>query len=359
MSSPVPNSPLVSVIIPTRHRPHLVQRAVKSALAQTLSAIEVVVIIDGPDPDTVSTLAAITDPRLRVLPQPQSLGGGAARNAGVAAARGEWSAFLDDDDEWHPEKLARQLALAQASDYVWPVISCRLTAHTPKGKFVWPRRLLGPLEPVSDYLLARNTPFHGEGMIQTSTLFFKTAMFAATPFTADLKRHQEWDWLIQVAAQPGVGFEFVDQSLVIWYAEEQRQTVSNKSHWQYSLAWIQQQQHLVTRRAYAGFLLTVVGAAAAREGDYQAFGILLREAIRSGNPKLIDWLLYLSMWIVPQEQRRQIRALLAGKAAPNGSDRPPAPRSRGTLKKNLALKSPVYGGFRGRFRDVSDFSDIL
>jgi hypothetical protein len=39
--------------------------------------------------------------------------------------------------------------------------------------------------------------------------------------------------------------------------------------------------------------------------------------------------------------------------------RPPAPRSRGTLKKNLALKSPVYGGFRGHFRDVSDFSDIL
>jgi hypothetical protein len=40
-------------------------------------------------------------------------------------------------------------------------------------------------------------------------------------------------------------------------------------------------------------------------------------------------------------------------------DRPPVPRSRGTLKKNLALKSPVYGGFRGRFRNVSDFSDIL
>jgi hypothetical protein len=40
-------------------------------------------------------------------------------------------------------------------------------------------------------------------------------------------------------------------------------------------------------------------------------------------------------------------------------DRPPAPRERGTLKKNLDLKSPVYGGFRGRFRDVRDFSDIL
>jgi hypothetical protein len=40
-------------------------------------------------------------------------------------------------------------------------------------------------------------------------------------------------------------------------------------------------------------------------------------------------------------------------------DRPPAPRERGTLKKNLALKSPVNGGFRGRFRDVSDFSGIL
>jgi glycosyltransferase involved in cell wall biosynthesis len=305
------STPLITVVIPTRNRPQLVKRAVASALAQTLNNIEVVVIIDGPDPLTAATLSTISDPRLRVLPQPESLGGGGARNAGVAAARSEWTAFLDDDDEWLPEKLAQQWEQAKASNHVWPVISCRLTAHTPKGQFVWPRRLLEANEPVGDYVLARNTPFHGEGMIQTSTLFFKTALFAQHPFTADLQRHQEWDWLIRVAAQPGVGFEFVDHPLVIWYAEEQRQSVSNKSHWQYSLDWIQHQQHLVSRRAYAGFLMTVVGAAAAREGDYRAFWVLLQQAVTVGKPKAIDWLLYLSMWLVPQDQRRQLRAFLS------------------------------------------------
>jgi glycosyltransferase involved in cell wall biosynthesis len=315
LSGAEPSLPLVSVVIPTRNRPHLVKRAVESALAQTLQAIEVVVIIDGPDPLTAATLSTITDVRLLVCHQALSLGGGGARNAGVAAARGVWVAFLDDDDEWLPEKLERQLALAESSAYPWPVVSCRLTGHTPKGQYIWPRRLLGADEPVSEYLLARNTLFHGEGMIQTSTLFFKREMFAKIPFTADLKRHQEWDWLIQVAAEPGVGFEFVDASLVIWYAEEQRTSVSNKSHWQYSLDWIQRQQHLVTPRAYAGFLMTVVGAAAAREGDRQAFWILLRESVRVGKPKSIDWLLYLSMWLVPQEQRRKLRALLMRKSA--------------------------------------------
>jgi glycosyltransferase involved in cell wall biosynthesis len=323
-------NPLVTVVIPTRNRPQLVKRAVLSALSQTLQNIEVVVIIDGPDPLTTAMLSAITDPRLRVLPQAQSLGGGGARNAGVAAARGEWAAFLDDDDEWLPEKLAQQWLLAQASRHPWPVISCRLTAYTPKGKFIWPRRLLGADEPVSDYVLARNTFFHGEGMIQTSTLFFKTAMFSQHPFTADLQRHQEWDWLIQVAAQPGVGFEFVDQPLVIWYAEEQRQSVSNKSHWQYSLYWIQHQQHLVTRRAYAGFLMTVVGAAAAREGDRRAFWVLLREAVSVGQPKAIDWLLYLSMWVIPQEQRRRLRAVLSRqpKAPKSLPPQPPQPQKQ-------------------------------
>src|SRR5687768_2514241 len=92
-------NPAVSVVIPTRARPELVRRAVRSALDQTLRDIEVVVVVDGPDPPTRQTLADIDDSRLRVVELAERGGAPAARNAGVRHARGRWTALLDDDDE--------------------------------------------------------------------------------------------------------------------------------------------------------------------------------------------------------------------------------------------------------------------
>src|SRR5437764_416053 len=104
--------PELSVVIPTAGRPALVVRAVGSVLAQTLRDLEVIVVVDGLDPPSEAALAALADPRLRMIVNPRSVGPGEARNVGVAAARAPWVAFLDDDDEWLPEKAARQLAAA-------------------------------------------------------------------------------------------------------------------------------------------------------------------------------------------------------------------------------------------------------
>ncbi|WP_404791479.1 hypothetical protein [Altericista sp. CCNU0014] len=147
-------------------------------------------------------------------------------------------------------------------------------------------------------------------MIQTSTLVVKRELLQSIPFKADLQRHHEWDWLIRASVVPGVGIEFAREPLVIWYAEEQRKSVSSKNHWQYSLSWIQELRTLVTPRAYAAFIMTVVGAIAAREGDRHAFWPLLKEAVWVGRPKPIDLALYLGMWLIPQDGRRQIRALV-------------------------------------------------
>jgi len=99
----------VSVIIPTYNRAALVQEAVASVLAQSFRDFEVVVVDDGSTDSTVEALAPYAQQvRLRLR---ESRGGvAAARNTGIAAARGEWLAFLDSDDLWLPEKLARQMA---------------------------------------------------------------------------------------------------------------------------------------------------------------------------------------------------------------------------------------------------------
>lgn len=237
---------LVSVIIPTRERPLLVQRAVKSALEQTLKKIEVVVVIDGQDAETCAELAKLSDSRLNVIELPVSGGAARARNVGVAEAQGEWVAFLDDDDEWLPQKLERQLVVVKSSPYKFAIASCYLIARRPEGDTIWPRRLPASAEPLSEYLFVRNTGFQGEGVIQSSTLLAAKVLLQNVPFLNTLERHQDWDWLLRVTQQDEVGIEFVPEPLCIWYCGEKRPSLSKSHDWQYSFHWIQDRRDLVT-----------------------------------------------------------------------------------------------------------------
>src|SRR5580693_6524934 len=164
---------LVSAVIPTRGRPELLLRAVRSVLAQTLREIEVVVVIDGEDPATERALAEFVreDSRIRVIALAMSVGGSDARNRGAAAASGEWIAFLDDDDEWLPDKLQRQLEAVATSTAPAVIGTCKIIARTPSRDYEWPRRMPEPDEQICEYLLARRTLSRGEGSIQTSTFF--------------------------------------------------------------------------------------------------------------------------------------------------------------------------------------------
>ena len=303
--------PLVSVVIPTRNRPLLASKAIKSVLEQTLQNIEAIAVIDGLDEVTSLELAKISDPRLQIVQLPVSRGGAGARNAGVAHSQGEWIAFLDDDDLWLPQKLERQLVAALSSQYSCPLISCCLIARTPKGEFTYPRRFPRSEEHLSDYLLARNSFSFGEGLIQTSTIFTKKELLQKVPFQEGLPKHQDWDWLLRVNTIPGVGIEFVPQSLAIWHLWEKRTTTSSTSNWQNSLTWIRDNRGLVTPRAYAAFLMVQVGSQAAYQREWSEFLPLLQEAVSHGKPKAIDFLLYLAMWLVPRDTRRSVRGLLS------------------------------------------------
>ena len=299
--------PAISVIIPTRNRPQLVKRAVESSMAQTLKEIEIIVVIDGLDISTNRELEKIKEPRLKIVQLTNSKGGAGARNAGVAKARGEWIAFLDDDDEWLPQKLERQLAAAEKSQYKYPIISCSLTARTPKGEFTYPRRFPRADEPLSEYLLARNSLSFGEGLIQTSTILTKKELLEKFPFQEGLSKHQDWDWLLKVDVLEDVRIEFVAETLAIWYCWQKGQSTSSTSNWKQSLAWIRNSQNLVTPRAYSGFIMTQVSPQAARERQWQVFWSLLQEAFARGKPKPIDLILYFLMWFVPKNARRTLR----------------------------------------------------
>jgi GT2 family glycosyltransferase len=119
----------VSVVIPTYNRADLLPRAIESVLSQTRPPAEVVIIDDGSTDDTADVVARYVDRdpgRVRLLRVPNG-GVARARNAGLAATRGEWIALLDSDDAWAPDKLAVQLAaLAARPDCRWSCTGCEL-----------------------------------------------------------------------------------------------------------------------------------------------------------------------------------------------------------------------------------------
>ncbi len=301
--------PIVSVIIPTFQRPHLVKRAVESALAQTLKEIEVIVVVDGPHLETCLALTKVEDTRLKVIELPTNQGCFAARFAGVKAASAEWVAHLDDDDEWMPQKLELQLAIGKASCYQYPIVSCYLIAQTPQGDVIFPRRKPKKSEPLSEYLFVRNTFFQGEGLIQASTIFTKRELLQKIlPEEVKANRHEDWDWLLQAIQKPGVGVEFAEEVLSTWHLEGTHQTLSKSGTWDISFNWIQSKRDLVSARAYSSFILAEVSARAAAAGDWKVLLLLLREAFRFGKPQLMDICLCFGMWIFPSDIRGKLRS---------------------------------------------------
>ena len=117
--------PSVSVIIPTYNRARLLQEAVASALAQTSSVHEIIIVDDGSTDNTADVVSSMP-PKVLYIHQ-QNSGLSAARNRGAAIATGEYLAFLDSDDLWEPEKLEIQLAVLQSCPGVmWGVTNCSI-----------------------------------------------------------------------------------------------------------------------------------------------------------------------------------------------------------------------------------------
>lgn len=294
-------SALVSAVIPTRYRPESVVSAVRSALCQTYAELEVIVVIDGPDVATETALKGLDDSRLRVVALAENVGGSEARNIGANAARGEWIGFLDDDDEWLPDKVELQLAMGEGM-LGEPIVSCRFHARTRDGEFDWPGRLLREGEPVCEYLLARRGLRRQDGFIATPTILARRSLLRRVPFRTGLRKHQDWDWILRATAE-GARVLFCPEVLVKCDMRI-KSSVSRSADWRASLAWITENADLVTKRAYASFIMTHVAWQAAAQQEWRACVPLLRDALRNGSPSTIDLFRYFIFWMVPDKFRQ-------------------------------------------------------
>jgi glycosyltransferase involved in cell wall biosynthesis len=301
---------LVSVVIPTLDRPKLLVRAIASVLRQTHHEIEVIVVADRPDPDTVSAVRSVDDPRLRLILNPHPSTAAGARNVGADQATGEWIAFLDDDDEWLPSKLERQLAFVAGRAPA--LVSCLSRVITPTDTYVAPQVIYDNSDPIDEYLFDRRSLFVRAGFIQTSSFLLPRPLFDKVRFNVE-SAHDDWEFLLRVSKQAGARIETVPEVLAVICFDERGSTNTIRTwSWSRSLSWIDDMRPIISRHAYSGFCLGVAASRAVGEGTYTAFPELLSRAFRYGSPRLWQILPFLGYWVTPLGLRDQLRGKFRG-----------------------------------------------
>ena len=186
------SDPDVSVVVPTRDRCGFLSRALTSALAQTGVQLEVLVVDDASTDATNEMMSRLVDPRVRYVKKTVSEGVSAARNTGISEAKGRWIAFLDDDDVWSPDKLARQVGVMETNGTAWSFAG-DVTVDNELN-------ILGGGPPPSPDEVVRFVERHNSVPAGASNVVVAAETLAtAGPFDTDLTNSEDWDMWIRLA----------------------------------------------------------------------------------------------------------------------------------------------------------------
>lgn len=194
----------VSVIIPSYNRAHLIEKSVRSVLAQTYKNLEVIVVDDASTDNTEATVRSISDSRVKYVRLAKNSGACAARNEGIRLASGAYIAFNDSDDQWTAEKVRRQLDFLV--EHKADVVICKMECMDADGSFLhfFPNKN-GSSRISYNELLRYNCA-------STQTFFGKASCFKETPFDIKMPRLQDWDDALRLSQKYAVFFQ--DEVLV-------------------------------------------------------------------------------------------------------------------------------------------------
>jgi glycosyltransferase involved in cell wall biosynthesis len=264
--------PLVSIIIPHYNRPRTLADTLKNLLDQSFSDWEVIVVDDASPSDPTEFLAAIIPaPRCRVLRLEKNGGPSAARNAGIAAARGRFIAFLDSDDRWDSTKLEQQVAAALSSANPDRTLCyCRTRISHGEGQTsLAPERGIRGDENPADYL------FLAKGFAQTSSIFIGRA--AASEFSFDASLRQYEDYLFFIAARDHIAsYIYIDEPLNGWNDEPRSDRLSRGAGRSITNAdlFIQKAGTRLGLKARLAFLTTHVGVDILQQQPLRGLGLV-------------------------------------------------------------------------------------
>jgi lipopolysaccharide exporter len=207
-TAPMP-LPAISVVIPTYNRAHTILRALESVLAQTLPVAEIIIVDDGSTDGTLDLLQSLPyRDRVRLI-EIRHGGAAAARNIGIRAATGDWVAFLDSDDAWHPEKLGRQLERLTLLGPEYDACYCGSADRDESGRALGASR-----SAIEGAIYFDSLDFNLPGA--TSCIVARRALLLALGgFVETLPACQDWDLWLRLARRSK--FACVPQILVTLY----------------------------------------------------------------------------------------------------------------------------------------------
>ncbi len=220
------SEPLVSVIMPVYNAAAWLRRSVESVLTQSHRKLELVAVDDGSRDESLTILETFAgrDDRVRIQRQPSNGGVASARNAGLAAAQGDYVAFLDADDWWHPAKLERQLssmrntgALVSYAEY-WRVAEDGrvLSRVTPPARVNW------------------------RDMLASNFIGNLTGMYARSLGDLPFRRigHEDYVFWLEQVRRAGVAVRVESDEPLAWYLVRDRSLSANKwraAGWQWKI----------------------------------------------------------------------------------------------------------------------------
>ena len=155
------NHPIVTVVLPFYNRTQTIEGSLTSVINQTFINWELLIVDDGSSEEESKNVTELViqlkDSRIQVLIQNKNLGGGAARNIGMLAAKGEYIALLDSDDEWEIDKLERQVVFHQDKSKKLVTYTKSLIHYgvNKKPQAPLPSHAIEKDEKIADYLFVR------------------------------------------------------------------------------------------------------------------------------------------------------------------------------------------------------------
>ncbi|MDL1975761.1 MAG: glycosyltransferase [Deltaproteobacteria bacterium] len=213
--------PKVSTVIPTYNRSAFLGSAIESALNQRFEDFEIIVADDSSMDNNKEVVRSFKDKRIRYIRHEKNMGVSAARNTAIRASKGEYIAFLDDDDEWLPDKLHKQVELMDRSpENVCGIYSNRLVIDKLSNRIISANPRAEKLSGNLLYQLAIGNPIHTSTVLVRKGCLEKVGLFDETiSYMEDrdlwIRLSIEWD------------FEYVDEVLVYKYSHQEDSLCEN------------------------------------------------------------------------------------------------------------------------------------
>lgn len=206
----IKNKPTVSVILPTYNRAHLIDRAIRSVLNQTYQDFELIVVDDCSTDNTKEVVKSFKDERITYIKHEKNKGAAAARNTGIKAAKGEYIAFQDSDDDWFPEKLKKQMKVFEMAQSEVGIVYTGFWRIEGNKKTYIPSYRVSQKEGNIHKQLLKGNFVTTQSVVIRKKYFEKLGMF-----DENLPRLQDWELFIRVSKY--YKFKCIDEPLLNSY----------------------------------------------------------------------------------------------------------------------------------------------